>query len=138
MALLALVASGCGGESDDAPTKAEFVKQADAICQQSNDERIASTEKLFKKYNGLPPKAVEEDFIAEEGAPVIREQLEQLSALDPPAGEEDEVDALWSAFEKALKQIEAEPAGAITRGLQIFKEFEQMAIKYGFDECAAI
>lgn len=139
MALLALLAGGCGGGDDeDAPTKAEFIEQADAICQESNQERILASEQLFKEQDGLPSDPEEKAFIAETWAPIVRGQHESLSELTPPAGEEEEAEALWAAFEKALNTIESEPVGAIAKGLKIFMPFEQMAIKYGFDECAAI
>jgi hypothetical protein len=95
-ALLALLAAGCGNESQTATeverlTAGEFAAQADTICAEFNE-----------KFDKLGASGTEDagDLIRDGGV-LAAAQLEKLKALHPP--EESQ-----AAFDEALAALEEE------------------------------
>lgn len=134
-ALLAFV--GCGGDDETtALTKAEFTKQANAGCKEHQKER----EELFKKVtNELDPSEVtradQERLISEVLLPPFEKDIENLKSLGAPAGDEQRVEAIIEAMEKAIDKVEAKPLVALRTNSQ-FSEARAAAVKYGLDDCA--
>jgi hypothetical protein len=134
LAALALVA-GCGGDSG--PSKAEFVKKADALCAQINKAHPPKP---------APKNAKEAGAIwTEEGA--IRRDLDKgLKDLDVPDSEKSAFDAYNAGTQKILAAIDRMAADAKANNEKKFgvdqKTFdteaaarEKSAIKLGFKTC---
>jgi hypothetical protein len=144
LVLVGLLA-GCGGGSDNgestaALTKAEFLKQGNAVCREGNEEIQADFEE-FAKEKGLsehqePPKAVLVEGAESFLIPAIDKQIEGLRALGAPKGDEGEVDQLLTAAEKALEEGEADPASLTSEGPGPFAEVNREAAAYGLTACA--
>jgi hypothetical protein len=127
---------GCGGGDDEttsALTKAQYVKQANAICAKHNKEMIAKYTSLIREAGQLTPKVADE-AVAKASVPGMKQQLEELRALPAPSGEEDKVEALLERRQEALEKVEADP-GFKTSG-DPFEEFNQSLTDYGLTECA--
>jgi hypothetical protein len=113
-ALVAVLVSGCGGDSEAATlTKAEYVKQADAICAERKKEwtsDLASYKKKVKEENASsdPDKQAElaEDVLDESLLPALQKQLESLEELGPPAGKEKQVDKMLKSLSNGIENIE--------------------------------
>ena len=111
VALLALVAVGCGSSDDDTGsteseatlTKAEFVKQANAICKAGNDEIEAAIEE-----DGEPKNEAEgEEFIEETVLPAVANQVEEISELGYPEGKDgEEAEAIVASAEENVEEAE--------------------------------
>jgi len=133
-ALLAL--AGCGGGDDTTTlTKVEFTKQANAGCKEHTKER----EELFKEVTSkLDPSEVtradQEKLISEVLLPPFEKDIENLKSLGAPAGDEEQVEAIIVAMEKAIKKVEAKPLVALRTTSQ-FAEAKALAQKYGLDDC---
>ena len=101
LALLALAAAGCGDDDEEeteAPTKDEFVVEADKICVDA-DETLA--EVALEQYPEGPPTGEDAVAFAEDVfTPNLQGQHDDLAALTPPEGEED-------AFADVLEQLQA-------------------------------
>ena len=98
VAAMALVAGGCGSKGNRL-SKAEFVKQANAIC--AKYER-----RVQKRMAGIP--AGDEAQLAssiEKVLPVIREGNDELRSLKPP-------DGLQGHYDRWMKIADAEVAAA--------------------------
>jgi hypothetical protein len=134
-ALAASVAlAACGG---DDPTKAEFVKEADAACAQTN------------KAHPLPPapKNLKESARQEAEETEIRKDLDQkLKDIDVPEESKDEFDAynestgkiiaaLDRARAAAAKGDEAQHRVAYQGFERAAADREKTAIKLGFKVC---
>jgi hypothetical protein len=80
--VLALLLTGCGGDGDDAKTKAEFIRQAEAICVKANADQ--------KK---LPAPTAPESFASYVTGVVriAKTATAQLTALDQPEGDQEEL-----------------------------------------------
>lgn len=142
-AAIALVA-GCGGGDDSTDstsslTKAQFLKQGNAICEKGNDEVEEGVAKFAKEHNfsgGNQPTKAELTEAAEEILiPSVDKQLEGLRDLGAPAGEEEKVDEILSAAEKALEEGEEDPASLTAESTGPFTEVNKMASDYGLTTC---
>jgi hypothetical protein len=145
---IAAVAAGCGSgggstesssASATAPTKPEFVKQADAICAAGNTE-IEEEFEAFLTKNGLgngeepsKPQAVElsETVLI----PNLKAQSAKLRKLTPPSGDESKVSALLDALEEGVEKAEEEPEALLRSSSDPFASANKQADEYGLTVC---
>ncbi|HEU4393818.1 MAG TPA: hypothetical protein VFR04_09335 [Solirubrobacterales bacterium] len=139
------IATGCGDSSDGsepALTKAEYIKQGNAICKKGVEERIAVSEDVFKEHtkNGKLEltQAEEEDLVSETTLPPVRKAVEELAALAPPEGEEDTVNAIVEGFEEAVEAVEEDPGSVLGSGDSPFAEPTEKAGDYGLQPCVSL
>jgi hypothetical protein len=147
---IAAILAGCGSSNDSssgstqstagtaAPTKAEFIKQADAICEKANKGTEAEFAAYVKKLN-LPPNkkpttAQQEELITAVALPAIAAQAKELGELSPPSGEEGKVNAIVEGIAKAVEKTEANPSTVFGRRGP-FAEVNKLAKDYGFTVC---
>jgi hypothetical protein len=141
LAALALVVAGCGGGGDSTEgsslTKAELIKQGDAICKKG-EETLEEEANEFAKENGIdtskPTKAQQEEVIEQVVAPALRKQAEELRELGTPSGEEDAVEEIFDTLEEGTEELEEEP-GKLLEGNNPVEKAGNLAQKYGFKEC---
>jgi uncharacterized Zn finger protein len=149
LAAISMIVAGCGGGDDSTDstassdssglTKAEFLKQGNAICAKGEKELNEEFEKFAEEENlseNKPPteaqlaKATEEFFL-----PIIKEQVEGVAALSPPAGEEQQVDKVVSAAEAAIEEAEEDPGSLANEKEDPFAEANELATEYGLTKC---
>jgi hypothetical protein len=129
LALLALAAglviAGCGDDDDettsgtateatdstdtgdDAPTKADFIKEADAICADA-DQALADV--ALEQYPEGPPTGDDAVTFAEDVfIPNLQGQHDDLAALTPPEGEEDAFADLLEQLQTGIDEIADDP-----------------------------
>lgn len=141
---IAAIASGCGGgdsssESTASLTKAEFVKEGNAICSKGNAE-IESEFEAFSKERNLsetkaPSKEVQEEAAEDILIPAISSQLKEIRALGTPEGDEGEVEEILAGAEEALEEGEEDPISLLGNEPGKFKEVNKMAREYGLTVC---
>jgi len=140
VALAALVA-GCGGGGDTTDetvtlTKAEFIKQGDAICKKGNDQSEKEAEEFAKDNDFTLEKASKEQLeeaVSEVLVPNLERQTEELDALGAPEGDEDKVEAIVVALEDAADEVKDDP-GVVFEGSVLDKP-GKLAKDYGFKVC---
>jgi hypothetical protein len=132
IAAAACLAVGCGSSGDEtaevALTKAEFIKQAEAICSKAKDQaRTAATE--LEKAKGRPL-----DLSAAFGqviGPALEQEAKELQALTAPQGDEAKLDQMFANLSEA--------AAAITEGSSPSASASNAYIKetkaYGLEAC---
>lgn len=141
--LLAAFAAGCGGGGDDeALSKPEYVKQANAICADFNKQIEADAEKTFAGLQSeedlTPDKA---RTFMESALPKFKSAVEELKALEPPSDDQEAVDKIYAAGDKEADKIEGSLDGddevvQLVLGGQVTPEFQKQAKAYGLDTCA--
>jgi hypothetical protein len=132
VAVLGLVALGCGG-GDDNLTKAQFIQQADAICKKGNKQIDAEAEKIFTTKE-QPSKAQLEQFSSETLIPNIQGQVDDVRALDEPSEDEDQVNAFLDSAQSELDKGKQNPLYMTTD--QSFSKTNKMGQQYGFKVCS--
>jgi hypothetical protein len=160
VAALALAVAGCGGGSDEAdgkdaastgstdaaaPSKAEFIRQVDAICTRGKKQVETEFASYLKKNKikeigekGESPADAESHEIAvieTIAIPELQEQIEELKALQPPSDDEDEVEAFLDATEEGLSKGEEEPQALFSTTKKLFAKSDKLAQSYGFKVC---
>lgn len=141
VALLLLgVGVGCGGGGGDDTTseitKAQFVKKADAICNDFRDKRLAAAEKEFNPKLaevGVVNSEIKElgnKLLTESVIPLLNEQQEALEGLGAPAGDEEKVETMMDNLDKAIGEFEEAEFEEVFGGDQL-DPFELEAEKYG-------
>jgi hypothetical protein len=154
IAALVLVAAGCGGSDDStdtgstsggegsALTKAQFIKQSDAICEEGNEE-LESEAEDFATENNVdtedPTTEQQEEVVVEVIAPAIQRQAEGIDALAAPSGEEEEVEAIVAAVESGATEAEEDPGSIIEESDDggPFAEANKLADAFGLKVCGS-
>jgi len=140
VAALAVVA-GCGGDSDDdSLTKAEYTQQANAICQQGEDEKNKEIQAAVNDPKAISGQGQEGELelLTEFALPPIATMTEELSDLGGPSGEEEKAEALVEAFEEEIEKIEANPKSVISGSGGEFAEANKLAGELDLKACGLI
>lgn len=132
-----LAVAGCGGE--ERLSRAEFLRQADAIC--ANYERRLDAIEEPRALRDVPR------FI-ERGVPLARKELAELEKLRPPAEDEAKVERLLAQVRKTISELEhlgeaaaardrAAAQAAAARVEEASDRAAKLAQRYGLDECGS-
>ncbi len=145
MSLLALAACGGDDDSSDEPvTKADYIEQGDAICQELYKQRDPlETEAARAALDGDTEGAAQ---TFENAAEITDNRVAELRELTPPEGDEAAVDEIWTRGEEvadtartAADAIRTEDqkslAKASAQGRIATTRFNKAAIDYGFFSC---
>lgn len=154
---LAVVAAACGGGSDStggdttsggesteasgsAPTKAVFIKEADAICADSNE---AMNEEIseYAEENDIdiekePTQEQQVEVYEAVVLPKVAEQGEEIAELTPPAGDEAPVEEITDALAAGVEDAEADPQ-QLTEGKNPLADASKKARAYGMKTCGS-
>lgn len=150
MALLAavtalVVIAGCGGGSDsnestNSLTKAEFLKQGNAICAKGSKEIEEGFEKFAKEHGfskkKQPSEAELNEAVETVLIPKIRKEIESIRALGTPAEEGAEAEAVLDAAEEALEKGEENPSLMVKEeSAGPFAKVNKLSREYGLVKC---
>jgi hypothetical protein len=128
-------AAGCGSSSSG-PSRATFVKQANAICQRGNQITNAAADKAFPRNGKQPTPAQVENFVRTVDVPEIQRQTDQIRALPPPPADKDKVERMLALAQSDLDRVKANPAALASNNSRPFKSFAALAHPYGLTACA--
>lgn len=153
-----LFAAGCG-DSDSSDTgdgssssgevtvatnslsKAEFVKQANVACAKSRVQFEKDLAAFLKKLNANPTKASEgspdTEIIEKIFVPNFQEQIDMVSSLGAPSGDEAQVSAILSSLQKAVDGADEDPQ-AFVRSEGDLGNAPKLASAYGLTSCATL
>lgn len=147
----AVVMFGCGGSSsgsgggsdttvsESSISKAEYVKQAEAVCEKGNEELEADFATFVKEKENVK-KASEADYVElleKVVAPNISAEVEELRELDVPKGDASQVGAMLIAREESLSIAEEEPKAMVADSEKVFGKATKLASAYGLKACAS-
>ncbi len=145
-----LLVAGCGADGGDPLTKAEFVEQANAICQTSADEAEPIVEAIFAGLGEGDPSVDGTIFVRwadamDELVPLFEQQLDDIRALEPPADDQEFIETLLADQRAAIAEfdrlIDAAAAGDVTARAaldsddDLFDDIDRRAREYGLTVC---
>lgn len=130
-----LLASGCGGGSESSQlTKADFVEQADVICEQAIGKLRAEMTLFAKKEtNTRQPQALA-GLVKSSMIPALQSESTEIRALGKPAEGAKEVAAFLKAMQAAIGKAEAHPATFLS-SVDPLEAAEVAATRYGLSAC---
>lgn len=119
-----LLMAGCGDSDADAEplTKAEFVKQANAICFKASEE-VGDEVREDKESDLISATAV-----------ALQKDVDGIEALGVPSGDEAQIEAILDNVNKAIESIESTPKPGREANDAIVKA-ENQAKAYGLKSC---
>lgn len=147
--VLVLAAAGCGGSSKSsttnssaagttaasttpaAPTQAEYLAKANAVCTRTNGPLAATALKLASH----PSPAEAEHLIAGTFIPEIKAQLVEIQKIGVPAGGQAAAAEMARLLASDIAKIEKNPALA---GPAAFHDFAKVAHGLGLTACAPL
>lgn len=133
---IALIVAGCGSSEPDPLTKAEFIKQGNAICVQAGQERDAALKQAAKEGAQRSEESSEAEldrYVTEVALPPIQKMTEELGGLGAPKKDERQVAAIVRGFEEGTEKLEANPHSAL--GGDPFTGANKLAAAYGLTDC---
>lgn len=149
LAAAALVAAGCGGGGDsstDASTiaastlsKAEFLKQANAICKRGRSENFKDFATYIQSHPAKTGESPGEQFAKGVQAtllPNIESQIAQIRELGAPAGDVDQVETFLDTLQEKVDVVKRLHNVASRFPIdRIFRPAGDLARAYGLDYC---
>lgn len=137
MVAAAVAIAGCGGGGSDEPlTKAEFIKQANAICQQSAERRSKLIAEFIQQANPKANREKLQEEVVQRALPTYETATQQIDELAAPQGDDEKVQKIVEAMEEAVKKAEADPHSALINEAA-FKKADQLVKSYGLKDCNA-
>jgi hypothetical protein len=130
-------ASDGGNAADSAPSKAQFIKEADEICKKADKEQETVLNAFLKTNSNREPSVKEQETLIKTGGlPLIQDEAEKLGKLPAPSGDEDEVAAIVEGIEKAVSEAEEDVSSVLKKSFGPFAGVSKLAREYGFKTCS--
>jgi hypothetical protein len=128
--------SAPGGEISDSA----FVKQANAICEESKKQSLEKMSAYVKEHGGGGSSkqrlAQLKEAIEAVVVPAIQGQAEEIRELSVSGGDEAKVKAFATALEEGVEDAERAKGSSTAPFAQSFKRSAELAHEYGLDGCA--
>jgi hypothetical protein len=154
--VVALLMAGCGGSGSGSEvsvetgplTKAQFVEQADRLCEKSKAQLQRKFGALLKssvalaKSTGAKPSAeslqtLHSDAVTTILIPTYGQMIDQISSLGAPSDDQEQVTAFLDAMQQALDEAEEHPSKPFNN-VKFFDPFTKLAGSYGLTACSLI
>lgn len=139
-----LLATGCGDSGEinvetGSLTKAQFIKRADAICREAVIKVELATQAFVQsaKSADSPQAAFKTGagkLISTSFVPAFEEEIDRVSSLGAPSGDEEEIAAILEAQQQGLDEAREDPVEFLRRASPFTKAF-RLGQSYGFATC---
>lgn len=121
-------------------SKPQYIKKASVICERVRKELASGFGEYGASHevpaSGPKAQAAAGDFINTIFAPIYQRQIDELSELGAPSGDEQEIEAILEAMQKGLQQSQEQPL-AFIHGDPFFREAASLTARYGLVACSA-
>jgi hypothetical protein len=154
IAIVAMIA-GCGGDDSTASnsqstsdavvavttsslSKPEFIKKASAACREEKKGLVGEASAYLNKHSstGLPNGTVIAHMAQAVLVPTIEAEMVAIRKLGAPAGDEEQVETMLGAQQKALDEVaELKEAKSLEAVLAKFADAAKQLEAYGFTAC---
>jgi hypothetical protein len=131
---------GNGAPPGASASKVAFLAQANKACKQASKNLFTEANSYFEKNlsKGLPEQVLVANTLKATVAPVTEAEIAAIKKLDPPPGEEEQVEAIVAAQEAGLDQLnELKKATDFGTAEKVLSEASKMAKAYGLTDCTA-
>jgi len=121
----------------DPLSSGEFKKQANAICAEGNQQIDTAAEQVFAGLSeNQEPSPEQVAAFATVAVPNIKQQVEDVAALEPPKSLKAKVKKLVKTARAAVAKVEANPSLLADEKNDPFAATNKQAKKLGLKECA--
>jgi hypothetical protein len=136
----AWIVTGCGGSDEETLTKAEVIKQGDAICKQVDKRQLVGIKKVSKQFQQTTVgRKGQEMMVRAVMFPSIKEEAEELGDLRASSSKDQEgLEELVQSIEKDLSRVEDDLTLLEEAAGSPFAASEKLAKSYGFKACVEV
>ena len=121
----------------DPLSSGEFKKQGNAICAEGNRQIDAAAEQVFAGLSeNQEPSPEQLAAFATVAVPNIKQQVEDVAALEPPKSLKAKVKKLVKTARAAVAKVETNPSLLADEKNDPFAATNKQAKKLGLKECA--
>jgi hypothetical protein len=135
---VAALIAGCGdGGEDSGPSKAVFIKRAEAACLKPREdvfERVGEYEAKHRS-DGLSKTALSTAAVKTAVLEVTEDEYAALRKLEAPAGEDKEVEAILAAVGAGVEKAQQPSTKTSSDVEDAFSTADKKLRAYGLDEC---
>jgi hypothetical protein len=119
-------------------SKKEYLKQANGICRDGNEQLEVAFEEFFADFReDQQPTPEQLEELVGIVVPIFRTALGAVEELEGPPALDKKVDSLVADYEEVLEEIEADPEVAFGEDApDPFKALDKRAKKLGLKSCA--
>lgn len=119
-------------------SKDEFVKQADAICEEGKKQSLEKMSAYMQQHgaSGEPTPELVVEAVKAVFIPEVQSQIDEIRALGAPQGDEAKIEAFLDAMEAGAKEAGEATVSSSTQFGHSFKHSADLAREYGLDGCA--
>lgn len=130
---------GGGGEAanDGTPSRAEFVKAANAICYEGKT-RFAAEAVAHLKAEGQPTNSPTAGMVRSVLVPSMRAQVEEIRELGSPSGKRQEVERFLAEMDRAIGDIAGRDSPTNADIRTTFTRAGVLALRAGIANCAYV
>lgn len=129
-----LTGCGGGGGGTEALTKAEFEKQAGAVCKEAEEKRVKLISALVQQADPKGDVEAQQEQLIKKAMPTYEEAAQQINDLGAPEGQEKKVEALVEAMEEAAEKSISDPHTAVISNI-FFRKADQLAQEFKLAGC---
>lgn len=135
MVVLALLASGCGGEGETTAeptiTKAALLKKGNAFCEKTNEELTAAFTPFIEEH-----RSDDVQFAIENVIPMRRAQVKYLRSIGPPAEGTEQFEKLLVAMEEGIARAKRDPHSMLEAEEHFaFSRAFDIGLEFGLEKC---
>jgi hypothetical protein len=135
----AALVAGCGSGSDASSevTKAQFTKEAEAICAERKKDWDAEAAAFTKEAEAEGEISFQEsrertdEFLSTTIIPILEDELTALEELDVPEGDEAKVEKMLKSRSRGIQELKDKGQDALFS--EPLKNFEKEAKAYGLN-----
>jgi hypothetical protein len=132
-----IVAGTAAAAFTDSLSSGEFKKQANAICAEGNQQIDTAAEQVFAGLSeNQEPSPEQVAAFATVAVPNVKQQVEDVAALQPPKSLKAKVKKLVKTARAAVAKVEANPSLLADEKNDPFAATNKQAKKLGLKECA--
>lgn len=139
---LVLPLGACGDDDDSGNlasndetviVKADFIQAANAACERRGEEMTTRTQQIFKRFANQADSAKARRVLIETViAPGFEAEIRDLRALEPPPGEEEEVEEVITTLEEMVARTRKD----LAEGRDYpYRKTENVSAAYGLPAC---
>jgi hypothetical protein len=104
---ITMIVGGCGGGGASSPSRAEFVKKANAACEKEHRGSLQRITAYLRRHGseGKPAPELYAGMVRAVILPTIRAETKAIDALEAPAADAKRIEAFLAAQRAALAEV---------------------------------
>lgn len=119
-------------------SKAEFVEQASAACNEERESLVEELEAYFKHHesDGIPEPVLIANMVRTVILPTVEAEIGAVRAIGAPAGEEQQVEAILAAQQATVDKVKQQKSfKTLEESEAYFRPVSAKMRAYGFTAC---